>query len=236
MGEYTGDISRLLSFELQQVNSNAISARSTVGAFGRGGVNPWDVTAITDAVGNVAIQTGDRRRTFTKGKDGKYQGITDDLGSLTKVGDVYQIKEFDGTVQSFLANGKLDFIQDTNGNKVTLGYTANLLTGLSYSNGDKVTFKYNAQGRVNEVVDIYGQSTTYSYDATGERLLSVSDVSGKVSYTYETVGAKANAIKSITYPDGTQSLFEYDDLGRVTKESLNGVNKPSNIATTVRAV
>ena len=222
LGEYTGDISRLLSFELQQVNSNAILARSTVGAFGRGGVNPWDVTAITDADGNVAIQTGDRRRTFTKGKDGKYQGITDDLGSLTKVGDVYQIKEFDGTVQSFLANGKLDFIQDTNGNKVTLGYTANLLTGLSYSNGDKVTFKYNAQGRVNEVVDIYGQSTTYTYDPTGERLLSVSDVSGAVSYTYETLGAKANAIKSITYPDGTQSLFEYDDLGRVTKESLNG--------------
>ena len=154
LGEYTGDISRLLSFELQQVNSNAISARSTVGAFGRGGVNPWDVTAITDAAGNVAIQTGDRRRTFTKGTDGKYKGITDDLGILTKVGDVYQIKEFDGTVQSFLANGKLDFIQDTNGNKVTLGYTANLLTGLSYSNGDKVTFKYNAQGRVNEVVDI----------------------------------------------------------------------------------
>jgi RHS repeat-associated protein len=222
LGEYTGDISRLLSFELQQVNSNAISARSTVGAFGRGGVNPWDVTAITDAAGNVAIQTGDRRRTFTKGTDGKYKGITDDLGILTKVGDVYQIKEFDGTVQSFLANGKLDFIQDTNGNKVTLGYTANQLTGLSYSNGDKVTFKYNAQGRVNEVVDIYGQSTTYTYDATGERLLSVSDVSGAVSYTYETVGAKANAIKSITYPDGTQSLFEYDDLGRVTKESLNG--------------
>ena len=222
LGEYTGDISRLLSFELQQVNSNAISARSTVGVFGRGGVNPWDVTAITDADGNVAIQTGDRRRTFTKGKDGKYQGITDDLGILTKVGDVYQIKEFDGTVQRFLANGKLDFIQDTNGNKVTLGYTANLLTGLSYSNGDKVTFKYNAQGRVNEVVDIYGQSTTYIYDATGERLLSVSDVSGAVSYTYETEGAKANAIKSITYPDGTQSLFEYDDLGRVTQESLNG--------------
>jgi RHS repeat-associated protein len=228
LGEYTTDISRLLSFELQQVNGNAISARSTVGAFGRGGVNPWDVSAITDAAGNVAIQTGDRRRTFTKGTDGTYQGITDDLGILTKVGEAYQIKEFDGTVQSFLTNGKLDFIQDTNGNKVTLGYTNNRLTGLSYSNGDNVTFKYNAQGRVNEVIDIYGQSTTYTYDATGERLLSVSDVSGTVSYTYETVGAKANAIKSITYPDGTQSLFEYDDLGRITKESLNGGEQTLN--------
>jgi RHS repeat-associated protein len=222
LGEYTTDISRLLSFELQQVNSNAISARSAVGAFGRGGVNPWDVSAITDTAGNVAIQTGDRRRIFTKETDGTYQGITDDLGILTKLGEAYQIKEFDGTVQSFLTNGKLDFIQDTNGNKITLGYTNNRLTELSYSNGDNVTFKYNAQGRVNEVVDIYGQSTNYTYDATGERLLSVSDASGTVSYTYETEGAKANAIKSIIYPDGTQSLFEYDDLGRVTKESLNG--------------
>ena len=37
LGEYTGDVSKLLSFELQQGNSQAIFERFTEGSFGRGG-------------------------------------------------------------------------------------------------------------------------------------------------------------------------------------------------------
>ncbi|NJN12549.1 MAG: hypothetical protein HC815_33155 [Richelia sp. RM1_1_1] len=222
LGEYTGDVSQLLAFELQQVNSQGIFERFNLGSFGRGWNNPWEITANTDDEGNVTIQNGGSLRFFTKQEDGSYKGEDGDNGILTKSGDTYRLRESGGTVVAFNNDGKLDFIQDTNNNQVTAGYTDGKLTTLTYTNGDVITFAYNSGGRISEVTDQFGQKTTYTYDATGEKLLSVSDESGTITYTYETDGAKENAIKSITFPDGTQTLFEYDDQGRLIKESFNG--------------
>ena len=222
LGEYTGDVSKLLSFELQQGNSQAIFERFTEGSFGRGWNNPWDVTASENSEGDVVIANGGSLRFFEQQANGSYRGDEGDTATLTQQGSAYQLREEDGTVIAFLENGKLGSIVDTNENEVVAGYTGNNLTTLTYSNGDVVRFAYNTAGKVREVTDPFGQKTTYTYDAAGERLLSVTDESGTVSYTYETEGAKANAIQSITFPDGTQTLYEYDDQGRVTKESRNG--------------
>ncbi|AFY39932.1 RHS repeat-associated core domain protein [[Leptolyngbya] sp. PCC 7376] len=222
LGEYTGDVSRLLSFELQQGNSQAIFERFTEGSFGRGWNNPWDVTATANGEGDVVVANGGSLRFFERQANGSYRGDDGDAATLTQEGETLQLREEDGTVIAFLDNGKLAAITDTNGNEVVAGYSGDNLTTLTYSNGDVVRFAYNAAGKVREVTDPFGQKTTYTYDAANERLLSVTDESGTVSYTYETEGAKANAIKSITFPDGTQTLYEYDDQGRVTKESRNG--------------
>ena len=222
LGEYTGDVSKLLSFEIQQGNSQAIFERFTEGSFGRGWNNPWDVTASENSDGDVVITNGGSLRFFERQSNGSYRGDEGDTATLTQQGSGYQLREEDGTVIAFLENGKLGSIVDTNENEVVAGYTGNNLTTLTYSNGDVVRFAYNAAGKVREVTDPFGQKTTYTYDAANKRLLSVTDESGTVSYTYETEGAKANAIKSITFPDGTQTLYEYDDQGRVTKESRNG--------------
>ena len=221
LGEYTGDVSKLLSFELQQGNSQAIFERFTEGSFGRGWNNPWDVTASANGDSDVVIRNGGSLRFFERQTDGSYRGGEGDTATLTQQGNSYQLREEDGTVIAFLENGKLDSIVDSNGNEVVAGYTGSNLTTLTYSNGDLVSFAYNAAGKVREVTDPFGQKTTYTYDAANERLLSVTDENGTVSYTYETSGAKANAIKSITFPDGTQTLYEYDDQGRVTQESRN---------------
>jgi RHS repeat-associated protein len=224
LGEYTGDISRLISFELRQNAADSVADRNFLGSFGRGGINAFDITETVDANGNVTIQSGTVGRIFNKQTNGTFKADdVNDLGVVTKVGNIYQLREFDGTNLIFRTDGKLDFVIDPNNNKVTVGYTSNQLTSLSYSNGDVITFAYNAQGRVNQVTDQYGQKTSYIYDTAGEQLLSITDNSGTVSYTYETAGAKANAIKSITYSDGTQTLYEYDTTGRITKLS-NGTN------------
>mgnify|MGYP002777042423 CR=1 FL=1 len=222
LGEYTGDVSQLLAFELQQLNSQGIFERFNLGSFGRGWSNPWDISVKADNKGNVAIQNGGSLRFFTKQANGSFKGEDNDNASLTKLGDAYRLREQSGTVLAFGNDGKLDFIQDTNNNKVTASYTNAKLTTLTYTNGDVITFAYNSTGRISEITDRFGQKTTYTYDVTGEKLLSVNDVSGTISYTYETSGAKANAIKSITFPDGTQTLFDYDNKGRLIKESRNG--------------
>jgi RHS repeat-associated protein len=222
LGQYTNDVSQLLAFEFQQVNAQGTFERFNLGTFGRGFSNPWEITAKTESTGNVVIQTGGSLRFFTRRSDLTYQPEPGDNGVLTQENGAFRLREADGTVLAFRTDGKLDFIRDTNNNQVTAGYTNDQLTTLTYSNGDSITFAYNPQGRISSITDPFGQVTTYTYDGMGERLLSVSDVGGTISYTYETTGAKANAIKSITYPDGTQSLFEYDEQGRVTKQSLTG--------------
>jgi YD repeat-containing protein len=222
LGQYTNDVSQLLAFEFQQVNAQGTFERFNLGTFGRGFSNPWEITVRTESTGNVVIQTGSGLRFFTRRSNQTYQAEPGDNGVLSQENGAFRLREADGTVLAFRTDGKLELIRDTNNNQVTAGYTNDQLTTLTYSNGDSVTFAYNPQGRISSVTDPFGQVTTYTYDATGERLLSVSDVSGTISYTYETTGAKANAIKSITYPDGTQSLFEYDEQGRVTQQSLTG--------------
>ncbi len=229
LGERTGDVSKLLAFELQQVNSQGIFERFNLGSFGRGLTNPWDITATANSDGDVTIQNGGSLRFFenllrySKGNYTRYyKPEAGDNGVITRENGVYRLQEQDGTVISFRTDGKLDFVRDTNRNQVTAGYTTNKLTTLTYANGDVITFAYNNQGRISKVTDPFGQEASYTYDGTGESLLSVTDASGTISYTYETNGAKANAIKSITFPDGTQTSFEYDEQGRITKQSLNG--------------
>jgi YD repeat-containing protein len=228
LGERTGDVSKLLAFELQQVNSQSIFERFNLGSFGRGLSNPWDITATANSDGDVTIQNGGSLRFFEKLGNGSYKPESGDNGVITlrynpiAKNGFYRLQEQDGTVIAFRTDGKLNFVQDTNSNQVTAGYTTNKLTTLTYTNGDVITFAYNNQGRIDNVTDSFGQETTYTYDGTGERLLNVTDSSGTISYTYETVGAQANAIKSISFPDGTQTFFEYDEQGRVTKQSLNG--------------
>ncbi|NJN12741.1 MAG: T9SS type A sorting domain-containing protein [Richelia sp. RM1_1_1] len=145
LGEYTGDISQLLAFELQQVNSQGIFERFNLGSFGRGWNNPWDITATTDAEGNVTIQNGGSLRFFEKQGNGSYKGEEGDNATLTQSGDTYRLRESGGTVVGFGNDGKLDFIQDTNNNQVTAGYTDAKLTTLTYTNGDVITFAYNGE-------------------------------------------------------------------------------------------
>jgi RHS repeat-associated protein len=224
LGEYTGDVSKLLAFELRQNAAQSIDDRNFIGTFGRGGVNAFEITETVDTNGNITIQSGTIRRLFNKQANGTYKADdVNDLGVISKVGSIYQLREYDGTNLAFRTDGKLDFVTDPNNNKVTVGYTSSQLTSLSYSNGDVITFAYNPQGRVREVTDQYGQKTSYTYDVAGEQLLSITDNSGTTSYTYETAGAKANAVKSITFADGTQTLYEYDATGRISKLS-NGTN------------
>ncbi len=224
LGETTNDVSRLLGFELLQANNfGSIAQRFELGVLGRGWVFPFSYSLTVDSDGNVSIKAPDKSGVFELQPDASYLGPQGCECTLTKVGDTYHVGEPDGSTLVFTADGKLDYIDDVNGNRTELTYTGDRLTQVSYTNSDSLTFDYNAQGRVSKVTDQAGRITTYGYDAIGEHLLTITTPDGTTSYSYiTTTGASQHAISSITYADGSQSLFEYDSQGRLISQSLNG--------------
>ncbi len=199
--------------------SQSIVGRNHVGNLGYGWVSNWDVSAgIDNTTGNIFITEGALKREFVLQKDGTYQGVGADHAALTFSSGILTLRELDGTVTSFLEDGRLDYVADPNGNRITAGYTDNRLTSLSHSNGDQLLFTYNPQGRLASVTDPAGRTATYSYDAAGEHLLVASVPRGIYAYSYVTGQgtAEENALALATYPDGSHLANTYDIHGRLT--------------------
>ncbi|WP_208492147.1 putative Ig domain-containing protein [aff. Roholtiella sp. LEGE 12411] len=236
LGEYTNDAIRLLGFELLQVSNSlagskqddSIDERFITGTFGRGGVNDWDIKVTPDTNGDVTLLFGTSPRLFTKQIDGSYQGQSGDNATLTQDGGVYRLQEDDGTLIAFRLDGKFDYIEDTNQNRVTANYTDGKLTRLVHSDGNYLAFSYNDQGLVTQTTDQDNWTTTYEYDITGEYLLGITTPEGTTNYTYETnsTSASQHAIKSVRFSDNTGLFYEYDNQGRLIKQSLDGNAEP----------
>jgi YD repeat-containing protein len=261
LGTYTYDVGKLIAFEIGKANDylpsqtlssvadvgtpapglsltfgrsflQPISGRYHLGRLGRGWVDNWDFSAATDAQGNVFIHEGAGLRIFTKLANGTYEGTPGDMGMLMLSGGAYSLHERDGTVFAFNPDGTLNFDQDTNGNRITAGYTSGLLTTLTQSNGEQMTLAYNAQGRISQVSDAFGRITTYSYDASSEHLLSVTTPQGTTQYTYVTGQgpAEEHALASIAFADGMHQFFSYDNQGRLAGQSRDGGAEPITYA------
>ncbi|WP_197480191.1 CARDB domain-containing protein, partial [Anabaena sp. 4-3] len=257
-GQSISDISTLVGAELQQANNlllgdiltsqvdassptpglrlsmgrsfqSTFDGRLILGEFGYGWTHTWNITARPDQQGNVTLLQAGNIRLFDKQTDGSYKGLTGDNATLSLIGNTYQLRENDGTVFVFRVDGKLDYIEDRNSNRITAGYTNDRLTSLTHSNGDFFSFAYNAQGRISQLTDATGQITTYIYDASGEHLLSVTNAEGTVSYTYDDSNnlSLKNALRSLTQGNGTVFSFDYDSQGRLIQESVNGTPQAS---------
>ena len=208
---------------------SSFDGRLKLGALGYGWTHLWDITATDDTEGTVTIQESGNIRLFERQADGSYIGQPGDNATLALVGNSYQLRESDGTTLAFRVNGNLDYLEDPNKNRITLGYTLERLTSINHSNGDRLTLDYNGQGRISQLTDATGQVTTYTYNEVGEHLLSVSDLQGTISYTYNSSSdvAQQNALQSITETDGTVTGFNYDDRGRLAQTTLNGIPRIS---------
>jgi YD repeat-containing protein len=203
----------------------SIADRFHVGRLGRGWVDNFERSLENDAAaGVVSIRQGHGTRTFAKDNTGAYYGMPGDFATLTEVAGAFQLREKSGEVVRFRADGRLDYVLDTNGNRITAGYTDSRLTSLTHSNGSAMTLQYNAQGRVSQVTDPAGRIATYGYDGSGEHLLRVTTVAGTTEYTYSSgaTGPRAHAITSIGFPTGTHLFFDYDSQGRLARQERDG--------------
>src|SRR5262249_46781493 len=131
----------------------------------------------------------------------------------------------DGTLYQFNANGTINYVQDTHGNRVTAGYNGQgQLVSLTASNGASLDLTYNAQGHFAALTDSNGQTETYGYDSTGQFLTSYTDIYGTTSYPYVTGASPAqdNALAEIAYADNTHVYFAYDSQGRLIEQYRDG--------------
>jgi YD repeat-containing protein len=231
-----------------QAFAQPISRRYEVGPLGRGWADNWQLSLATESDGTVRItdMTGTPRifqpdsRDFVVAVDAGHAAVASDAvatgtrylpapgdhGVLTSfVGGRFKLTETDGTEYYFRADGKLDFVQDTNANRITCSYTGSLLTGLTHSSGQSLTIAYNGAGRITSVTDSDGRQALYTYDASNQHLLSVQDYDGRVtSYAYITGegAAKEHALSEIAFPDGSHRTYTYDSHGRLASTYRDG--------------
>lgn len=204
-----------------------------LGALGRGWMHSFDVFLEEFPDGTVRFHgpsPAPLARVFKSLPNGSFESAPGDHSVLSLQGDnTFQLREKNGFKMRFLANGKLHYMEDRNGNRITLSYDGNgRMVQASHTTGDSLAFAYNAAGRMQCVTDPSGRITQYLYDTTGQLLIKVIDPSlAETTYTY-TQGRNYlvnQRLESITYPDNTGVQYQFDDSARVVSQAgLGGLS------------
>src|SRR5205807_1497296 len=124
---------------MSRVFVNSIIGRYQVGPFGRGWswAGGWRRTLSVLGDGTVTISgPGGAQRRFQPDRRGGFFNQAGDHATLTPVANGgFTLAESNGLVTAFRPDGAIDYVQDTNGNRITAGYTGDLLTSLTHSSG-----------------------------------------------------------------------------------------------------
>ena len=212
-----------LGLYIQRGYANSITGRNQMGPVGRGWYLPWQGTleAQPDGTRFITGPGGSQRRFQPDLRSSTYFSLPGDHGILTEnVDGSFTLREEDGLVRRFRADGKFDYLEDRNGNRITAGYSGEQLTSLSHSSGQSLQISYNAAGLIEMVTDSMGRVTQYSYDVANEHLLSVERYDGRVTrYTYSSGDGiqREHALLSIEAPSGVRRFYNYDASGRLTR-------------------
>ena len=195
----------------------SISQRFTVGAFGRGWSHNWDYTLTKSSLGDVTITgPGGSRRLFQPDSRGGYFAQTGDHAKLTDLGGGrYSLRELNGLLRVFLADGKLDYVEDSNGVRITCQYTGGLLTRLNHSSGQSLQIGYSGS-LIKTITDPIGRVTSFSY--SGDHLTQAQFPDGlSIGYAYNAglTPVSKHALASINYPSGVSKKIDYDARGRI---------------------
>ena len=150
------------------------------------------------------------QRIFKQQADGSYEG---NGRTLTWNTDHYEL-EANGSKIVFRPDGQLNYVEYSNGYRLSAEYTDDLLTELKDSNENSFAINYNSDERIETVTNGAGQVNTYSYDVTGQYLLSVEDANGTTSFSYDNP-FDPTIVSSITYSDGSLVSYDYDHVGRL---------------------
>jgi len=229
-------ITGALSLSFSRSFDQSIIGRFRSGPLGLGWSIPWQLTLSVATDGTATVTSGSGARRIYQPDSryaGRYFSQPGDPSVFTSSGSSYQLTAVNGTISAFNNDGTLNYIQDTNGNRVTAGYGSGRLVSLTASSGQTLTLTYSGAGLISKVTDSAGRVTNYAYDASNIHLMSVTAFNGEVtSYTYNTAGGSASqhAMTSITFPGGTHRYFAYDTQGRLASTSVDGGALPASLS------
>jgi RHS repeat-associated protein len=209
-----------LSLDFTRTYQEPISARDALGPLGYGWTDDWQysLSLASDGTVTVTMPTGQHRVFQPDSRGSDYFDEAGDYGVLSEgTGGTFTLQESNGQIEAFNANGTLDYIQDTDGDRITAGYEASELTSLTASSGASLTMAYNASGLISSVTTSTGQTVEYTYDS-GLHLIDVTSFDGEettYAYVAGSDAATKNALGSITNADGTSQSFTFNAAGQL---------------------
>jgi RHS repeat-associated protein len=148
-------------------------------------------------------------RRFTDGNgDGLYEAVVpeDEYRTLTKVPSGWELRDLEGSVQSFDSAGLWVRTEDANGNAKVATYSGGRLVGVSMPDGRSETFTYDVAGKLASITEV-------GVGAAAER-----------AWGY---GWSGDDLVTIARPDGTELRFVYGDPrhpGFMTRSHLLGAD------------
>ena len=201
------------------------------GPLGWGWTHTWNIYLREESDGSVAVTFGDGHAEKWTWTSSAYEGAAGIFGLLVKNGDgSFDLTQKDQTRHHFAANGHLEYIEDSNGNRTTLAYDGqNRLTTVTEAAGRSLTLSYGSPVSttlITGVADPAARTLHFTYNISGE-LVSLVDVTGQTtSMTYD-----ANH-RLLTTTDANNHTFVrnvYDASGRVAQQ-FNGLNQSWSFA------
>ncbi len=204
-----------------------------------------ELSMVYDSHGNIlsATDSSGNIQEYGYSNRGELLSVSDNFGTLMSMtydsnGNVVSITNGNGQVTNFSYDneGRLTTRSVTyNGNTLTDRYSydaSNRVTGITYADGNTVSYTYNqagdvvsstdSQGRtISYAYDLYGNLTrinypdgtfeSFSYDLEGHNTSSVDRMGRRTNYSYDAVG---NLIR-VTTPEGVTLEYTYDNCDRV---------------------
>jgi RHS repeat-associated protein len=192
-----------------------------------------NVTTLTDPLGrtrrNVHTTSGELlaftdESNLSLGMDynssGQRIAVADRLGNLTRLG-------------YHAASGYLSAIINTDGTSTTVNYTNRVFGGvtffdvarITYPDGTREHFSYDAGGNVLTRTDRGGAVSSFTYNARGQLLTAQNPLGGVTTHTYNANGT----LDSRADTDTGTTTFAYDEFSRLT----NVVNSDGTMLKTV---
>ncbi len=166
---------------------------------------------------DVAVVYGSGREEFFDEFVGDYTPVDPRVHSeLVEEGDgSFTLTTKDNQIYRFTSAGRLDSIEDLNGNEITLSYDGGGLLSSVEAPGDRsITLTYSS-GRLVTVTDPLDAVHAYAYDGSGD-LVSVTDPEdGERTYTYD-----RHRLVTVTDQEAHQVVaYAYDEVGRVISQT-----------------